>query len=83
MSVKERWHGTKPLRYGIEEILNMVMPVFKSQTKGYRRLTFKKDILKRPIYEKIKGLGGFRNILARGYLELPDEEVIKEFESMI
>jgi len=33
MSVRQRWRGTKPIRYGIDEILKMVIPIFKSDER--------------------------------------------------
>lgn len=36
---------------------------------------YKKGLLGDDLYGKLKGLGGFRNIIAHEYLELNDEEV--------
>ncbi|OGR43052.1 MAG: hypothetical protein A2X28_01910 [Elusimicrobia bacterium GWA2_56_46] len=36
---------------------------------------YKKALLDDDLYGKLKGLGGFRNIIAHEYLELNDEEV--------
>lgn len=36
---------------------------------------YKKGLLDDDLYGKLKGLGGFRNIIAHEYLELNDEEV--------
>jgi len=43
---------------------------------------FKKGLLKNSLYERLRGLGGFRNILAHGYLDLSDEEVFKNFRKL-
>jgi len=44
---------------------------------------YKKDLISKNLYKKIKGLGKFRNILAHEYLELKDEEVFKNFKKML
>lgn len=43
----------------------------------------KKDLIDALLYSKLKGLGGFRNILAHEYLQLSDEEVFRNFEKML
>jgi len=44
---------------------------------------YKKDLISKNLYKKIKGLGKFRNILAHEYLELKDEEVFKNLKKML
>ena len=38
---------------------------------------YKKGLLDEGLYGKLKGLGGFRNVIAHEYLKLRDEEVYK------
>ncbi len=40
-------------------------------------------IIPKGLYENLKGLGGFRNILAHGYLQIKPEEVHRNMKKMI
>jgi uncharacterized protein YutE (UPF0331/DUF86 family) len=44
---------------------------------------YKKSLLNDPLYSKMRGLGGFRNILAHEYMRLSDEEVFRNFRKML
>lgn len=44
---------------------------------------YKKSLLNDPLYSRIRGLGGFRNILAHEYMRLSDEEVFRNFRKML
>lgn len=43
----------------------------------------KKDLIDDLLYSKLKGLGGFRNILAHEYLQISDQEVYRNFEKIV
>jgi len=43
----------------------------------------KKDVIDDVLYSQLRGLGGFRNILAHAYLQISDEEVYRNLEKML
>lgn len=44
---------------------------------------YKRKIIKGSIYKHLKGLGGFRNVLAHEYLDLSDDEIYKNLKKMM
>jgi len=54
-------------------------------SEGYENIlenAFERGLLDRELYVGLKGLGGFRNVLAHEYLKLNDEEVFRNFVKM-
>ena len=43
---------------------------------------YKNDLLTDSLYSNLKGLGGFRNILAHEYMGISDEEVFRNYKKM-
>lgn len=93
----EKYASDRKTKYAIERILFLVAENildfldhilsarFSVVSDGYEDIlenAFNNRILDREIYEKLKGLGGFRNILAHEYLELDDREVYRNFLKM-
>lgn len=93
----EEYLSDKKCKYAIERLLfliaedildfldHILSAKFNILSEGYEHIlenSYKRGILTRDIYEKLKGLGGFRNILAHEYLKLNDEEVYRNFKKM-
>ena len=93
----EEYLSDKKCKYAIERLLfliaedildfldHILSAKFSILSEGYEPIlenSCKRGILTRDIYEKLKGLGGFRNILAHEYLKLNDEEVYRNFKKM-
>jgi len=93
----EEYLSDKKCKYAIERLLfliaedildfldHILSAKFSILSEGYEHIlenSCKRGILTRDIYEKLKGLGGFRNILAHEYLKLNDEEVYRNFKKM-
>jgi uncharacterized protein YutE (UPF0331/DUF86 family) len=88
----------KETRYAIERIIFLVSEniidmldhilsaKFKVTSDTYEEVilnSFKYKIIPKDIYDKLKGLGKFRNVLAHEYLELDDELVFKGFKKIL
>jgi len=87
----------KETKYAIERIIFLVSEniidmldhilsaKFKVTSDTYEEVilnSFKYKIIPKDIYDKLKGLGKFRNVLAHEYLELDDELVFKGFKKI-
>ena len=88
----------KKTKYSIERLLflisenildfldHMLSARFEIISESYEDIlenAYKKSLLNDPLYLKMKGLGGFRNILAHEYMRLSDEEVFRNFRKML
>jgi len=88
----------KKTKYSIERLLflisenildfldHMLSAQFEIISESYEDIlenAYKKSLLNDPLYSKMKGLGGFRNILAHEYMRLSDEEVFRNFRKML
>jgi len=88
----------KKTKYSIERLLflisenildfldHMLSARFEIISESYEDIlenAYKKSLLNDPLYLKMKGLGGFRNILAHEYMRLSDEEVFRNFGKML
>ncbi len=88
----------KKTKYSIERLLflisenildfldHMLSAQFEIISESYEDIlenAYKKSLLNDPLYLKMKGLGGFRNILAHEYMRLSDEEVFRNFRKML
>lgn len=57
--------------------------VFQTPAEEYEQILEKlheKHVLSRELYEELRGLGGFRNILVHGYLNLNPEIVYRHYK---
>ncbi len=87
----------KKCKYAIERLLfliaenildfldHILSAKFNVVSESYEQIlenSYKRELLGKEMYEKMRGLGGFRNVLAHGYLELDDEEVYRNLEKM-
>lgn len=93
----EQYVKDKKLKYSIERLLfliaeNMIdfldyilSSRFELISDSYEEIignAYKKNLIDTSFYSQIKGLGGFRNILAHEYLNISDEEVFRNFRKM-
>lgn len=67
----------------LDHILSSRFEIISESYEDIIENAYKKSLLEEPLYSKLKGLGGFRNILAHEYLYLSDEEVFKNFIKML
>lgn len=94
----EQYVKDRKLKYSVERLLflisentldfldHILSSRFELISDSYEDIienAYKKDIINNTIYSKLKGLGGFRNILAHEYLHLSDEEVFRNFRKMV
>lgn len=90
----EEYLTDKKSRYAVERILFLVAEnildfldhilaaKYGKISEGYEDIldnSFKRELIEKKLYEKLRGIGGFRNILAHEYLSLDDEEVYRNF----
>ena len=88
----------KKLRYSIERLLflisenildfldHVLSSKYKTVSDSYEEIienAYKRGIIESSIHGNIKGLGGFRNILAHEYLTLSDDEVFRNLEKIM
>jgi len=73
-----------------ENILDFLDHILSSQfeivSESYEDIienALKKKVMDDSLYSKLKGLGGFRNVLAHEYMNLSDEEVFRNFNKML
>jgi uncharacterized protein YutE (UPF0331/DUF86 family) len=62
-----------------DHILASVYAIYADTYEESLRLLKVKAIISDELYQKIKGLGGFRNILVHEYLRIDTEELYKNF----
>lgn len=85
----------KKIRYSIERLLflisenildyldHILSTKYEIVSESYEDIidhAYENNLLSKDLYLKLKGLGGFRNILAHEYLELSNEEVYRNFK---
>lgn len=90
----EEYIADKKSKYAIERLLfliaenildfldHILSANFSILSEGYENIlenSYKAGLLDKKMYEEMKGLGGFRNVLAHEYLKLDDGEVFKNF----
>lgn len=94
----EQYVKDKKVKYSIERLLfiisenildfldHILSSRFELVSDSYEDIienAYKKDVLSDALYTKLKGLGGFRNVLAHEYLYLSDEEVFRNFKKIL
>ncbi len=60
--------------------------VFQTPAEEYEEILqklYEKQVLGQALYEELRGLGGFRNILVRGYLSLNPELVYNHYQKAL
>lgn len=88
----------KKIRYSIERLLfliaenildildHILSSRFEIICDSYEDIidkAYERNLLDETLYSKLKGLGGFRNVLAHEYLKLSHEEVYRNLKKMI
>ena len=94
----EQYVKDKKIKYSTERLLflisenildfldHILSSRFEMISESYEDIidnAHQKDLIDGSLYSKLKGLGGFRNILAREYLQISDQEVFGNFEKMV
>ncbi len=67
----------------LEHILSSRYEVLSNSYEEIIDNAYEKGLLEKDLYPKLKGLGGFRNILAHEYLNISHEEVFKNFKKFL
>ena len=88
---KRTKYSTERLLFLISEnILDFLDHILSSQfeiiSESYEDIienARKKEVMDDSLYLKLKGLGGFRNVLAHEYMNLSDEEVFRNLHKML
>ena len=93
----EEYLADKRCKYAIERLLfliaenildfldHLLSTRFSIVSEGYENIlenSYKRGIIDKGVYQKLKGLGGFRNVLAYEYIGLDDKEVYRNFTKM-
>lgn len=93
----EEYIQNKHLRYSVERLLFLICEnildffdhILSSRheviSDSYEDIidnSYKSNLIDNSLYADLQGLGGFRNVLAHGYLELSDDEVFRNFQKM-
>ncbi|MGB9715888.1 MAG: type VII toxin-antitoxin system HepT family RNase toxin [Thermodesulfovibrionales bacterium] len=94
----EEYIKDRKIKYSIERLLFLISEnildffdhILSSQfeiiSESYEDIidnAYKKDLINASLYSNLKGLGGFRNILAHEYLDISDEEVFRNFRKTL
>ncbi|MEW6067191.1 MAG: DUF86 domain-containing protein [Nitrospirota bacterium] len=94
----EQYIKDKRIKYSIERLLflisenvldfldHILSSRFEIISESYEDIienAYKKNLIDTSLYSKLKGLGGFRNILAHEYLHLSDKEVFRNFKKIV
>lgn len=67
----------------LDHILSARFEILSDSYEDIIENAYKKGLIEDTLYTKLKGLGGFRNILAHEYLNLSDDEVFRNFKKML
>jgi len=94
----EQYVQDKQIKYSIERLLflisenildfldHILSSRFEIVSESYEDIienALKKKVIDDSLYLKLKGLGGFRNVLAHEYMNLSDKEVFRNFKKML
>ena len=94
----EQYVQDKRIKYSVERLLflisenildfldHILSSQFEIVSESYEDIienAFKKKVMDDSLYSKLKGLGGFRNVLAHEYMNLSDKEVFRNFNKML
>lgn len=67
----------------LDHILSAQFEVISESYEDIIDNAYKKGLIDNSLYSNLKGLGGFRNILAHAYLHISDQEVFRNLEKML
>lgn len=94
----EHYINDKRVKYATERLLfliaenildfldHLLSSRFEVVSDSYEEImenAYKKALIDDSLYQKLKGLGSFRNILAHEYLNLSDKEVFRNLQKML
>lgn len=66
-----------------DHILSSRFAYYSESYEGSLEGLCEKGIISRKIYDKMKGLGGFRNILIHSYIDIDPQEVFENFQKAL
>lgn len=66
-----------------DHILSVQFGYYAESYEGSLEALWEKDVISREIYDQMKGLGGFRNILIHGYIEIDSQEVLENLQKAL
>ncbi len=67
----------------LDHILSSKFEMISDSYEEIIEKAYEKNLIDKTMYSNLKGLGGFRNILAHEYLTLSNDEVFRNFKKMI
>ena len=91
MANREKQYATERLLLLIaESVIDIIDHILSARfhvvSEGYEDVLHNaqaRAILPKEIYDKLKGLGGFRNVLAHEYLSISSEDVFRNYKKLI
>jgi len=89
-SLSKRWIIERGLIAGAnlifdiaDHILTSMFHIYPDTYEDSLKFLYEKGIMSGSLYEKVKGLGGFRNILVHEYLGIDIEEEYRNFQKAV
>lgn len=94
----EEYLKDKKIKYSTERLLflicenildfldHILSSRFEVVSDSYEEIidnSYKKGLIDNTIYGKLKGIGGFRNVLAHEYFSISDDEIYKNLKKMV
>lgn len=67
----------------LDHILSSKFEIISDSYEDIIDNAYEKNLIDEAMYSNLKGLGGFRNILAHEYLTLSNDEVFRNFKKMV
>jgi uncharacterized protein YutE (UPF0331/DUF86 family) len=67
----------------LDHILSSQFEIISESYEDIIENALKKKVMDDSLYSKLKGLGGFRNVLAHEYMNLSDAEVFRNLNKML
>lgn len=66
-----------------DHILSGQFGYYGESYEGSLEALCEKNVISRELYDRMKGLGGFRNILIHSYIDIDDQEVFANFQKAL
>jgi uncharacterized protein YutE (UPF0331/DUF86 family) len=66
-----------------DHILSAHFGYYAESYEGSLETLCEKNVISRKLYDQIKGLGGFRNILIHSYIDIDPQEVFENFQKAL
>lgn len=89
-NLSTRWAIERGLIAGANLIFDIADHILASKYRIYPetyedslRMMYQKGVISETLYKKLKGLGGFRNVLVHEYLSIDLEEVYKNYKKSL